>query len=98
MRRPSRRRCRLLHSFTIGYVGMEIGRRTVEPARYEEFDPRQYPTRAALATHLGPFGEAQFETALDVIVRGIEAMAAQPRAQAKATRAGATRPKPTSGN
>jgi AcrR family transcriptional regulator len=70
---------RLLHSFTIGYVGMEIGRRAVDPARYEEFETRRFPTRAAVAPHLGPFGEAQFEKALDVIVAGIEALAARQR-------------------
>jgi AcrR family transcriptional regulator len=75
---------RLLHSFTIGYVGMEIARRSVDAARYEEFEASAYPTRAAVGAHLGPFGEAQFETALDVIVAGIEAIAAQ----------GGTRPPP----
>ena len=67
---------RLLHSYTIGYVGMEIARRSVDPARYEAFEPRRYPTRAAVATHLGPFGEAQFEAGLDVIVRGLETLTA----------------------
>ena len=67
---------RLLHSYTIGYVGMEIARRSVDPARYEEFEARRYPTRAAVAAHLGKFGEAQFEAGLDVIVSGIEALVA----------------------
>jgi len=39
------------------------------------FEARRYPTRAAIGPHLGPFGEEQFEAGLDVIVRGIEAMA-----------------------
>jgi AcrR family transcriptional regulator len=64
---------RLLHSYTIGYVGMEIARRSVDPARYEEFEHRRYPTRAEIASHLGPFGETQFETGLDVIIGGLEA-------------------------
>ena len=68
---------RLLHSFTIGYVGMEIARRSVDPARYDEFDPERYPTRAAVAGHLGPFGEAQFEAALDIVIAGITALAAR---------------------
>ena len=66
---------RLLHSYTIGYVGMELARRSVDPARYEAFEARRYPTRAAIAAHLGPFGEAQFEAGLDVIVSGLEALA-----------------------
>jgi AcrR family transcriptional regulator len=76
---------RLLHSFTIGYVGMEIARRDVDPARYEEFEHRRYPTRAAIAAHLGPFGETQFEAALDVIVAGIDALSG--RKLARRTRA-----------
>jgi AcrR family transcriptional regulator len=67
---------RLLHSYTVGYVGMEIARRSVDPARYEDFEARRYPTRAAVAAHLGKFGEAQFEAGLDVIVGGIEALVA----------------------
>jgi AcrR family transcriptional regulator len=78
---------RLLHSFTIGYVGMEIARRSVDPSRYEEFEHRRYPTRAAIAAHLGPFDEAQFEAALDVIVAGIDALSGR-----KVTRR--ARPKP----
>ena len=66
---------RLLHSYTIGYVGMELARRSVDPARYAAFEVRRYPTRAAVGPHLGPFGEEQFEAGLDVIVRGLEAMA-----------------------
>jgi AcrR family transcriptional regulator len=66
---------RLLHSYTIGYVGMELARRSVDPARYAAFEARRYPTRAAIGPHLGPFGEEQFEAGLDVIVRGLEAMA-----------------------
>jgi AcrR family transcriptional regulator len=68
---------RLLHSYTIGYVGMELARRSVDPARYEDFEARRYPTRAAIAAHLGKFGEAQFEAGLDIIVGGIEALAAR---------------------
>jgi hypothetical protein len=33
---------RLLHSYTIGYVGMELARRSVDPARYEAFEARRY--------------------------------------------------------
>ena len=66
---------RLLHSYTIGYVGMELARRSVDPARYAAFEARRYPTRAAIGPHLGPFGEEQFEAGLDVIVSGLEAMA-----------------------
>ena len=65
---------RLLHSYTIGYVGMELARRSVDPARYGAFEARRYPTRAAIGAHLGPFGEAQFEAGLDVIVSGLEAL------------------------
>lgn len=83
---------RLLHSFTIGYVGMEIARRSVDPARYEEFEPRRYPTRAAVAAHLGPFGEAQFETALDVVAAGIEALAARGRGPRRTPRSRRRRP------
>jgi len=73
---------RLLHSYTIGYVGMELARRSVDPARYAAFEVRRYPTRAAVGPHLGPFGEEQFEAGLDVIVRGLEAMAgSRPRAR-----------------
>jgi AcrR family transcriptional regulator len=68
---------RLLHSYTVGYVGMEIARRTVDPARYGEFEAGRYPTRAAVAAHLGPFGEEQFEVGLDVIVSGVQALVAQ---------------------
>ena len=77
---------RLLHSYTIGYVGMEIARRSLDPARYEEFEPRRYPTRAAVAAHLGPFGEAQFEAGLEVILSGLDARGAR-----TGTRRGAAR-------
>jgi AcrR family transcriptional regulator len=80
---------RLLHSFTIGYAGMEVARRAVDPARYAEFVRRRYPTRAAFAAHLGPFDEAQFERALDLIVAGIEALAQGARRPPRARR---TRP------
>jgi len=70
---------RLLHSYTIGYVGMELARRSVDPARFGAFEARRYPTRVAIAAHLGPFGEAQFEAGLDVIVGGIEALAGSRR-------------------
>ena len=67
---------RLRHSYSVGYVSMEIARQSVDPARYEDFEARRYPTRAAVAAHLGKFGEAQFEAGLDVIVGGIEALVA----------------------
>ena len=70
---------RLLHSYTIGYVGMELARRSVDPARYTDFEARRYPTRAAVAAYLGPFGERQFEAGLDVILRGVDAMLATSR-------------------
>ena len=70
------------HSYSIGYVGMELARRSVDPARYAAFEVRRYPTRAAVGPHLGPFGEEQFEAGLDVILRGLEAMAgSRPRAR-----------------
>jgi hypothetical protein len=64
---------RILHSYTIGYVAMEIARRAVDPERYRAFEASRFPTRAEYEAFLGPFDERQFEIGLDVILRGLAA-------------------------
>jgi AcrR family transcriptional regulator len=64
---------RLLIAYTVGFAGLTAARRDVERARYRDLPAGDFPSRAAVAAHLGPFDATQFEFGLDVILAGIAA-------------------------
>jgi hypothetical protein len=64
---------RVLIAYTVGFAGLTAARRDVEPARYRDLPAGDFPSRAAVAAHLGPFDAAQFEFGLDVILAGVAA-------------------------
>jgi len=63
---------RVLVGYTVGFASLAIARRGVDAKRYREVPADEFPTRAALAPHLGPFDKVQFEFGLDAIIAGLE--------------------------
>ena len=64
---------RVLIAYTVGFAGLSSARRHVGRARYRQVPAGEFPSRAAVAAHLGPFDAAQFEFGLDVILAGVAA-------------------------
>jgi len=66
------RALRVLVAYTVGFAALAIARRGVRSAAYRKAPAAEFPTRAALAPHLGAFDQGQFEFGLDAILVGLE--------------------------